>query len=73
MATPDLTLEELRFGFRYGPGVVTRLHSDKRLGVWFEVVGKRERIEVRVTHGGRIRASVVKKNPPDYWSEASER
>lgn len=61
--------EELRFGFRYGPGAVTRIHLDAKLGVWFEVVGKRERVDVRVTRDGRIRVFKVKKNPAEYLSD----
>ena len=43
-----------RYGFKYGPAEVTRIHSDER-GVWIEVKGARGSIKVRVTPSGLVR------------------
>ena len=42
-------------GFQYGPARVVRLCRDDKLGVWIEVSGAREFVEIRVTPGGRLR------------------
>ena len=44
-----------QYGFTQGPATVTRIHTDPKLGAWLEVSGKRERVEIRVTKGGRLR------------------
>jgi hypothetical protein len=50
-------------GFSWGPAAVNRLCSDKNHGVWLMVAGKKQSIEIRVTNGGSLRVSSVKKLP----------
>ncbi len=57
-------LDETRHGFQFGPALVTRLVEQMGLGVWIEVRGKRESIEIRVTHGGRLRVGPIRKDRP---------
>jgi len=49
------------YGWSWGPAVITRIHSDAKLGVWLEIKGRRERVEIRVTKGGRLRVGVATK------------
>jgi hypothetical protein len=67
MAAMSFPVSEGRFGFEWGPANICRLHSDPKHGVWIEVSGQHERIEIRVTKAGRIRVSKPKKNPKDYF------
>ena len=46
-------------GFKWGPLSVVRLCDDEKHGAWIEVYGERERIEIRVTKGGRLRVGPV--------------
>lgn len=48
------------YGFCYGPASVYRICGDEKLGVWLEVAGARECVEIRVTKGGRLRVGPVK-------------
>jgi hypothetical protein len=61
------SVSETRFGFDWGPASIYRLCSDPKHGVWLEVAGQHERIEIRITNGGRIRASKIKKNTKDFF------
>lgn len=54
-STPNL------HGWSWGPSTITRICSDPKLGVWLEVSGQRERVEIRVTNGGRLRVGPVVK------------
>ncbi len=47
------------YGWSFGPADIIRIHSDPKLGVWLEVTGERERVEIRVTKGGRVRVGPV--------------
>lgn len=55
--TPNL------YGWTFGPATITRIFSSekRKLGVWIEVAGSKERVEIRVTHGGRLRVGPVTK------------
>jgi hypothetical protein len=56
----QLTEQEIaRYGFRFGPCVVTRIHNDPEFGSLIEVSGKRERIEIRVTASGLLRVGKI--------------
>ncbi len=52
--TIDFPIEETRFGFIYGPADISRLCDDKRMGVYLNILTKREQIDIRVTPGGKI-------------------
>lgn len=56
-----MKLTHKQTGFSYGPACVSRLISDEKHGVWLMVAGKRQSIEIRVTMGGKLRVSTVKK------------
>lgn len=58
MSFPGQTTD---FGFQWGPMTVSRLFSDPKHGVWIEVGGQRESVQIRVTKGGRIRVFNVQK------------
>jgi hypothetical protein len=50
-ATASLT----KYGFRFGPAELTRLHSDQNGMVWIEVKTERQSMIIRVTKTGLIR------------------
>jgi hypothetical protein len=50
-----------KYGMTFGPAEILRICSDPKLGVWLVVQGKREEVEIRVTKGGRLRVSKVRK------------
>jgi len=50
-----------KYGFEWGPARVTRLFDEDRTGVYLEISGAREVVQVRVTKGGRLRIGPVKK------------
>ena len=54
-------LAQTAYGFQWGPAHVNRNHGNDKNGVWLEVVGAKERVQIRVTPSGRIRVLGVEK------------
>lgn len=50
-----------KFGMDWGPCDIKRLFSDSKRGVWIQVSGKRESVDIRITKGGRLRIFNVQK------------
>ena len=48
-----------QYGFVMGPCEVIRICSDLKWGSLIDVQGKRQRIEIRVTNGGRLRVGPI--------------
>jgi hypothetical protein len=49
------TASVTKYGFKFGPAEVTRIHSDDNGAVWIEVKGARGAVQVRVTPSGLVR------------------
>jgi hypothetical protein len=56
-----VSVETTNFGFKWGPSEILRVCSDDKLGVWLIVRGRLQEIEIRVTRGGRLRVSPIRK------------
>jgi hypothetical protein len=56
-----VTSETTQYGLKWGPSEVLRVCSDEKLGVWLIVRGRLQEIEIRVTRGGRLRVSPIRK------------
>lgn len=65
--TADADVTDLQFGFDFGPARVVRLMSDPRYGVWIDVAGRREHVEIRVTNSGLVRVSKPRRVGPEYF------
>lgn len=50
-----------KYGFQFGPAEILRVCRDDKLGVWLIVRGKLQEVEIRVTKGGRLRVSKIRK------------
>jgi hypothetical protein len=49
------------YGFICGCTEVRIIHSDKKYGVWIDIITPRESIEIRTTPSGLLRTSETKK------------
>lgn len=60
-------------GFKWGPLTVVRIFNDPKVGAIVEVGGKRDRIEIRVTPSGRLRAGpIIRRQITPYAAESLE-
>ena len=48
-------IKDTQYGFMWGSGEIVRIFDDSRFGVVFEIRGKRQAVDVRVTSSGLIR------------------